>query len=52
MARAIPDQWHVLARLSGNIEMYGGKTQTAARTLNIGVRSGRQHGLDCGGVAA
>ena len=24
------DQWHVLARLSGNIEMYGGKT--AART--------------------
>ncbi|MFR0942777.1 MAG: FAD:protein FMN transferase [Butyricicoccus sp.] len=26
------DQWHVLARLSGNIEMYGAKPQTAART--------------------
>lgn len=48
------DQWHVLARLSGNIEMYGGKTaDSGTDNWNIGIADpGRQHGLDCGGVAA
>ena len=32
------DQWHVLARLSGNIEMYGGKTaDSGTDDLNIGI---------------
>lgn len=32
------DQWHVLARLSGNIEMYGGKTaDSGTDNWNIGI---------------
>ena len=32
------DQWHVLARLSGNVEMYGGKTaDSGTDRWNIGI---------------
>ena len=32
------DQWHVLARLSGNVEMYGGKTaDSGTDNWNIGI---------------